>query len=202
MPGEQYGAMHRRIAAGAIDVTALAAELDAMRPETRIREVRNLGKTEQARLFDAAEGARPIVLADLVPVGIAPMVEVIHAGRNSLPMFRIFEKRFCRPADDDAQLWGYNEHGARWMTGPGYFVARQHGDGEVLVDYLEVPPEKPEEWPPIQPNSALRGRFVYGGMQDVLRGVSRHVSVGRARRKGKPLDNWFVCCRVDPAPGS
>jgi hypothetical protein len=198
MPGEQYGAMHKRIAAGAIDVTALAAELDAMSSETRVREVRNLGKTEQARLYEAAAGARPIVLEDLVPHGVAPLVEVIHAGRNSLPAFRIFEKRFCRPPDGERELWGYNEHGARWMTGPGYFVARPHGAGEVLVDYLEVPSGKPESWPPIRPNSAMRGRFVYGGMQDVLRGVSRHVSVGRATRKGKPMDNWFVCCRVDP----
>jgi hypothetical protein len=166
----------------------------------RVRAVRELGKPEQARLFDAAAGVRPVGLADLVPEGTAPLVEVVHAGRNSLPAFRIFEKRFCRPPEGAGELWGYNEHGARWMTGPGYFVARPHGEGEVLVDYLRVPPAKPDDWPGIEPNSALRGRFVYGGMQDVLRGVSRHVSVGRATRRGKPLDNWFVCCRVDAAP--
>src|SRR5262245_55290397 len=116
MPREQYGAMHTRIAAGMIDLAALAAELDAMSSETRVREVRNLGKTEQARLFDAAADARMIGLIDLVPKGVAPMVEVIHAGRNSLPAFRVFEKRFCRPPDgsDAGELWGYNEHGARW----------------------------------------------------------------------------------------
>jgi hypothetical protein len=32
-------------------------------------------------------------------------------------------------------------------------------------------------------------------MRDFLRGVSRHVSIGRATRGGKPLDNWFVLCR-------
>ena len=37
---------------------------------------------------------------------------------------------------------------------------------------------------------------VYGGTQDVLRGVSEHVAVGRAFKGGKPMDNWFVLCRV------
>jgi hypothetical protein len=32
-------------------------------------------------------------------------------------------------------------------------------------------------------------------MQDVLRGVSRHVSIGRAYKKGKPKGARFVLCR-------
>jgi hypothetical protein len=35
-------------------------------------------------------------------------------------------------------------------------------------------------------------------MIDVMRGVSTHVSIGRARRGGKMSDNWFVLCREDP----
>ena len=32
---------------------------------------------------------------------------------------------------------------------------------------------------------------------DALRGVSKHVSIGRAIRNGKVQDNWFVLCRRD-----
>jgi hypothetical protein len=33
-------------------------------------------------------------------------------------------------------------------------------------------------------------------MVDALRAVSTHVTVGRAIKKGKVLDNWFVLCRA------
>jgi hypothetical protein len=62
-----------------------------------------------------------------------------------------------------------------------------------------VPSAKPDAWPPIKPNSAGGSRFVYFQTQDVLRGVSRHVSVGRDTKHGKPLDRWFVLCRSEPA---
>ena len=124
-------------------------------------------------------------------------MQVIHHGRNSLPVFHAFEKRFCRPTNSLDELWGYNEHALRWLTGPGYFVARRHGETEVLIDYLALPPARPDAWPAIKPNSAGASRFVYFQTQDVLRGVSRHVSIGRDTKKGKPLDRWFVLCRSE-----
>ncbi|CAN5755975.1 hypothetical protein BH24BAC1_BH24BAC1_37880 [soil metagenome] len=123
------------------------------------------------------------------------MEEVIHYGRNSLPVLSLFEKRFCRPEARADELWGYNEHPIRSLTGPGYFVARQASDSEVIIDYAALPSDKPPSWPKILPNSARLGRFVYYGLSDTLRGVSRHVTVGRAVREGKPVDNWFVLCR-------
>jgi hypothetical protein len=193
--------IHERIASTDLDVAALGEYLEGLDAETRVGQVRSLGKGEQARLFEAAAGVRPIGLTHLVPPGTAPLTEVVHAGRNSLPAFRIFEKRCCRPSPDAAELWGYNEHSARWMTGPGYFVAAAGEPGEVVLDYTHVPPGAPESWPAVRPNTGPRGRFVYGrGMHDVLRGVGEHVAVGRAFRRGKPMDNWFVLCRVDPAP--
>ena len=45
--------------------------------------------------------------------------------------------------------------------------------------------------------SARLSRFVYYRTQDVLRGVSRHVTVGRATKGGKPMSAWFVLCRDD-----
>jgi hypothetical protein len=195
--------VHEHFSRTEVDVAALGRYLDDLAVAERVRVVQSLSRREQAELFDAADGIRPIELTDMVPPGTPPLVEVIHAGRNSLPVFRNFEKRFCRPPEGGRELWGYNEHAIRWATGPGYFVARVRDPGELLLDYLEVPSMKPDGWPPVKSNSLLRGRFVYGGIQDVVRGVSAGVSAGRATRRGKPTDNWFVLCRrsdwvVDP----
>ena len=53
-------------------------------------------------------------------------------------------------------------------------------------------------------------RAVYGNMIDIMRGLSKHVSIGRAKRvkqAGKPesaqwMDAWFVLCREDVAPAA
>jgi hypothetical protein len=126
---------------------------------------------------------------------------VIHWGKNSLPAFTHFQKRFCRPKDDDKQLFGYNENGEKWAVGPGYFVMHAPEEnradvleGELDIDYTRVPNAKPDAWPAIKPNDGL-GKLVYGGMIDVMRGISSHVSIGRAFRGGKWTDNYFVLCR-------
>ena len=73
--------------------------------------------------------------------------------------------------------------------------------GEVLIDYCEVPSDKPagkpDGWPDVRPNSAGLSRFIYNRTKDTMRGVSSHVSIGRAARDGKVMDNWFVLCRRD-----
>lgn len=181
---------------GKVDLQGLSGWLDGLETEARIAAVRALSAKEQAALFDAAEGFKAVDLDFLVPPDRGAMKPVRHYGRNSLPLFRIFEKRFVRPAEGGARLWGYNEQPTRWATGPGYFVVHPHGEGEVLVDYTELPDGAPPEgWPEVKPNAAGLSRFVYNGMQDVVRGVSRHVSIGRATRGGKPENNWFVLCR-------
>jgi hypothetical protein len=96
-------------------------------------------------------------------------------------------------------LWGYNEFPLKRAFGPGYFVAQEHGEMEVLIDYAEVPSARPPSWPEIRPASARLGRFVYQGPRDTLRGVTGHVSMGRAPREGQPVDNWLVLCRSDQA---
>jgi len=178
-----------------VDLPALAAYLDGLEAAARVAAARDLSAAEQARLFDAAAGFRRVTLADFVPEGSPPLRPVIHYGRNSLPVFRIFEKRFCRPDAGAGELWGYNEQPFKTFTGPGYFVAKQSDDQEVVIDYCEVPPRKPVEWPPILPNSARLSRFIYFRTRDFMRGVSQQVSIGRATREGKPMDNWFVLCR-------
>jgi len=183
------------------DVFAVASYLDSLDPVSRLQEVRTLKRAHQRRLFQVAKGHKPISLNELVSRDCGAMHEVVHHGKNSLPIFNRFAKAFVRPTiDDGEELWGYNRAGSfiETVVGPGYFVAYPSKvDGEVLVDYLRVPPEKPEHWPAILPNSARLSRFVYNGTQDILRGVSRHVTIGRAIKGGRPMSAWFVLCRDD-----
>ena len=179
----------------------LASYLDGLDARRRLAETTALTGRDQAALFDRVAGALPRGLEDIVPGNVPSLEEVVHHGRNSLPAFTAFAKVFCRPparAGTAARLWGHNRTSALVMTtvGPGYFVARPaEREGEVLIDYLEVPPEQPPGWPPILRNEQRLSRFVYGGTQDILRAVSRDVSIGRAYRRGRTLDNWFVLCR-------
>jgi len=163
--------------------------------------VRSLGRRAQAKLFDAAEGFRALSIEDIVPADVPAMTGVRHLGKNTLAVLTHFAKVFARPEDASAgELWGYNASGAfvGWVVGPGYFILRTHPvEGELLVDYLRVPPSAPAGWPAILPNSARLSRFVYYGMQDVLRGVSAHVTIGRATRAGKDMNAWFALCRED-----
>ena len=183
------------------DMTTISEYLDGLASRTRIAEAQALSGRAQAVLFEAASGFRPIGLDDLVPAEFAPLAEVPHFGRNSLPAFRLFAKVFCHPdGDTTGELWGYNRNPRAFVetvVGPGYYVAYPYTTpGEVLVDYLRTPPRKPAPWPAILANSERLSRFVYHGTQDVLRGVSRHVSIGRASRHGRVMDNWFVLCRA------
>jgi len=192
--------LSKQLSASAPDMTAIGELLDQLSPATRLAECMAMPKRQQAALFDAADGFMPIDLNYLVPNDAPPLQEVVHEGRNSLPAFRRFAKVMCRGTEGD-ELLGYNRSGASIMVpvGPGYFVAYPHNTNEVLVDYLRVPTEKPDHWPKILPNSARLSRFVYNGTQDVLRGVSKHVCIGRASKGGKDMDNWFVLCRTTEA---
>jgi len=181
---------------GSMDLEKAAAALDDMTHQQRIEVITGLGKGPQAALFEETKG-RVMTIDDVVPPGTSPLTEVIHHGKNSLPLFTLFQKRFCRSADaPETELWGYNHQAMAAVTGPGYFVCHQHGD-EVAIDYTRLPESKPESWPDIKPNSAGLSRLVYFNMIDYLRKISTHVSIGRAVKGGKPADNWFLLCRED-----
>ena len=175
--------------------------LDSLSSEARIAATRSLGKKQLAALYDAADGYKAIGLDDVVPSSNETMEEVVHHGKNSLGAFTTFAKVFVRPENlepSGPQLWGYNRNSAflETVVGPGYFMTYPHSvTGEVLVDYLQVPPSKPDGWPEILPNSSRLSYFVYNGTQDILRGVSDHVSIGRAMKAGKPMSAWFILCR-------
>jgi hypothetical protein len=182
---------------GVIKPIEVARVLDDMTHDERVRAIRAAGRDAQRRLYEAVAGLRALRLEDMVPRDVPAMKPVRHYGKNTLPAFSFFEKRFCRPADETlGVLWGYNEGSARWLTGPGYFVLRPDAArGELLVDYNLVPPAHPPEWPAIRSNERGLSRFVYGFMIDRVRGVSQHVTIGSAARKGKDLGSWFLLCR-------
>jgi hypothetical protein len=176
--------------------------LDSLNHASRVAAIRSLNRTEQRRLYEAVEGYRPLRLSDLVPATCDSLATVRHFGKNTLPAFSHFEKRFCRPVEADperpTELLGFNFQTMAPITGPGYFIAV--GDeqrDEVLVDYRRVPQQHPDGWPSIKSNERGLSRFVYGFMVDTLRGVSEHVTIGSAARKGKDMGSWFVLCREE-----
>lgn len=189
-----------RLQGASIEMEGLAAWLDGLSHGERVRAVRAVGRAEQRRLYEAAAGFRPVRLVELVPPDRPALAAVRHYGRNTLPAFTLFEKRFMRPEGEDAEgpkrLWGYNHQSAAWVTGPGWYVATEDpARGEVLVDYREVPPHTPPGFPPVRPNERGLSQFVYGHMVDTLRRVSTHVTIGSAARKGRDLGSWFILCR-------
>ncbi len=187
------------IASSSVTAVTLAAHLDALPSEVRLSQVLALGAASQARLFEIVEGARRFTLDDLAPAATPALTGVRHEGRNSLLLFTRFAKVFAVPDGATATIerWGYNATSALVSTavGPGYFVTVQQGD-EVLVDYTRLPEKPLVGAPPILSNAARLSRFVYHQTKDVVRGVSQHVSIGRAWRGTRRLDNWFVLCRA------
>jgi|HubBroStandDraft_1064217.scaffolds.fasta_scaffold105838_2 hypothetical protein len=192
-----------------LDLPQLSKVLDELGTEGRVWSVRQWTRAHQATLWEAAKGVRAITLDDFVPPSIGALVPVIHHGQNSLPMHTHFQKRFAKlpegdgapAAPDGARLVGYNEQTLAAFSGPGYFMVHPSTEaGEVDIDYTMVPTVKPTTWPPIVPNSVRLAPVIYGGMIDVMRGISSHVTIGRARRKHGWMDNWFVLVREDPRP--
>jgi hypothetical protein len=197
---EAAGELQARIARDPIDPREIARFLDGLPSDARIDAVRTLGRDEQRRLYRAVDSFLPLHLADLVPPTAGDLQTIRHFGRNTLPAFTLFEKRFCRPRGADArkpgELWGFNFQTMGFLTGPGYFVAREDPSRpEVWVDYNAVPPSHPDGWPALRRNEAGLSRFVYGYMIDTLRRVSEHVTIGSAARKGRDIGSWFVLVR-------
>ncbi|NNL67895.1 MAG: hypothetical protein HKP30_16725 [Myxococcales bacterium] len=185
-------------------ILEIAQHLDGLDHETRLAETRTLTGPDQKKLFRAAEESPPLDFAFFVPDAVPDRTQVVHHGKNSQPAFKFFQKRWCRPADREGALYGYNETAVRPLIGPGYFVAHETADGgrdprgAIVVDYFQVPqtPVAPG-WPAVKPNSAGLQRFVYDKTRDYMRRVSKHVSIGEAHRLEKSVLGWFVLCRED-----
>jgi hypothetical protein len=188
-----------------LDVERLAESFEKAGHAERVAVTESIDARGQALLWDAAEGRR-VTISEMVPRSLGPLVPVTFWGKNSLPRFSRFQKRFCRPSAeiDRDELWGFNYQPTRWLrplTGPGYFVAVDSRDplGSIEIDYRKIPSARPEGWPEIRDNDYRLSRFIYRGLVDYLRRVSEHLLIGRATRGGKALPNYFLLCREDPA---
>lgn len=186
----------------AVTAETIASLLEGLGNDRRPGVVRRLGPASQRELYQQVEGLAPLRLVDLVPAARADLESVRHLGRNTLPLFRIFEKRFCRlPGEDPespARLAGYNFQTMSRITGPGYFIASPDPEsGEIRIDYTRLPDTRPPDWPAIRSNERGLARFVYGFMVDRLRRVSEHVTIGSAFRKGRELGSYFILTRAD-----
>lgn len=203
----------RTLLAEKASLDAITSHLDALEASERERESCGLSGREQAALWDLAGGAPQIELEHFVPHARHELEPAHHPGRNTIPSpryFQRFEKRFCKPRDGSARLFGYNASNASFVH-PGYFVAYETAGrdewaarGGVVIDYHLVPDaEVPATWPKIVPNSVGLQRFVYHRTRDFMRRVSSHVSIGRAAKEDehgdRELDFWFTLCRRDPA---
>ncbi len=189
----------------ASDIQSIARHLDALGSDARWDEVSHLDRDRQRMLYEKAAYAAPLDFDHFVGDARA-REEVIHDGINTLPLpspLRRFQKRFCRPDGDAARLFGYNEGPTRQVVGPGYFVAiptqgKPHWQarGAVVVDYWQVPDAAVVDgWPRVRGNDWRLQKLVYNQTRDFMRRVSKHVSIGAAFKKEKPLDHYFVLAR-------
>lgn len=176
----------------ASSVTALAEALDAATHEVRLAWIRSLGRSEQYRLYAMAEG-RPVTVDELVR---EPGRVVRHYGKNGLLLFSRFEKRMVRLPDGTVGGYNHSDAGAlaplaTLVTGPGHFVtvASPQVPGEVWVDYRRVPAAQHPEFPPLRGNESGLPALVFGDMVDVLRRVSRHVTIGDSFKAKFPRDD-------------
>ncbi len=188
-------------------MASISALLDGADDDARKAALFALSAREQSALYDRAQDAAPWTLDDLVPPSLPALQPVVHHGKNSLPVFRSFQKVCCRPDDGSPRVFGFNEGFTRAFIGPGYFVAKNTGtsaDGDaswagrggVVVDYFEVPDAKVAAgWPAVKKNTQGLQRFVFHGMRDYLRRVSTHACIGSAYRGEKAFNSWFVLCR-------
>ena len=198
-------------------IETIGMYLDELEQEARLEETQSLNRNDQRKLYQIANNARPLELEDLVPPDVPNLKEVVHKGRNTLPLpgtFRSFEKRFCRPDEiDKQQIFGYNEGVTRKLIGPGFFIAKSTKDtpswserGSIVIDYFEIPNGAVDpSWPTIKPNNRGLQFFVYNKTRDYMRCVSKHVSIGAvyqtrgsgASAKDNFMDHYFILCRQD-----
>lgn len=182
-----------------LDVEGFRATLEGLDAGARALEVRALGKADQVRLWDGCEG-RTVSAEAFVPANVPAGHQVIHYGKNTLPAFSDFEKRFAR-AEAPGVVYGYNHNWFNFTTaGPGYFVGRHDPamGGVFGLDYYQVPPSGavlPAGWPTVRANEIGLQVLIYAKMVDYMRGVCDGVTIGRAWRRGKVTSNYFVLSR-------
>jgi hypothetical protein len=176
-----------------IDLARVQAHLAALPGEEQVRQSTTLDRSRLAVLWQlAAANEDKARLEDFVPADHPALEPIPFEGQNSLLMFRSFKKVFYRTPD--GQIAGYNDQSMAWLTGPGYYIVKD-ATPDPYIDYTEIPSVKPAAWPAIKANESGFSTLVYGHMQDYMRRVHGNIFIGRAVKKGKETENYFVLAR-------
>lgn len=171
----------------------IAAHLDGLSASARLEEVLAITGSNVGRLYAAVADAPTVTPEEFLPTSTKGTL--IYEGRNSLPAFSRFQKRFLRL--ESGVIVGYNHQAMSFVTGPGYFVVKAaNGEGEhgkeMFFDYTVPPPETPAGWPAFKPNDRGLSKLVYSDMIDFVRRVATGVVVGKAYRKGVDQKAYFT----------
>lgn len=176
----------------------IVAFMEGLTPEQRVAEALSLHGREVAELYAACAGGSTPTLEEIVPASLGDDRTVIFEGRNSLPAFSSFQKRFARMG---SELVGYNHQTMAFFTGPGIFVVKEPHAGsdvpsELYFDYTAIPGNIPTGYPPFKRNDSGFSTLVYAHMKDYMRSVGPGVMVGAAYKKGKAQSAFFVLARA------
>lgn len=192
-PGKPEQTLNQVLRQEKVTLAQIQAHLGALSPEARVDQSTSLKRSQLALLWQLAEANEDKArVEDFVPSEHPALEPVAFEGQNSLLMFRSFKKVFYRTSD--GRVAGYNDQAMAWLTGPGYYLMKD-ATPDPYIDYTEVPDEKPEGWPAIKANESGFSRLVYGHMQDYMRRVHGNIFIGRAIKKGKETENYFVLAR-------
>ncbi len=171
--------------------------LNGLSARERVEEALSIRTSEVGMLYQAMERGPQLALLDFVPKDTADEKTIIFHGRNSLPAFSSFQKRFARMPS--GEIVGYNHQTMAFVTGPGVFVVKATHEGsdipgELYFDYTAEPTALPAGWPAFKSNTSGLSTLVYGNMKDYMRAVADNVVVGTAYKKGKAQGQYFVLC--------
>lgn len=178
---------------GGATYARISAHLDGLSSGARLEQVLGITGKRVGKLYDAVKDAPAIGIDDFFPKETPGGQTVIFEGRNSLPAFTRFQKRFCR--GKDGVIVGYNHQTMSFVTGPGFFVLTAGDDthpGEILFDYTLEPAFFPAGWPTYKKNTSGLSSQVYGNMKDYCRRVAKGVIVGAAFKSGVAQGAFFT----------
>ena len=186
----------RSILDGGGKYAEISAFLDGLSPSARLAEVVSITGSRVGKLYDAVSDGPKMTMEDFFPASVPDGETIIYEGRNSLPTFSRFQKRFSRKGD---VIVGYNHQLMSFVTGPGFFVTKMGDEThphEIFFDYTAEPPHFPADFPAYKKNASGLSRLVYFNMKDYCRKVAKGVVVGAAFKDGKAMGAFFSLTRA------